>query len=105
VDGRGRGTIGPARKRWTTVLNSFKFLLVRPEAVGVRPASRDRGAHDARPDRRYPANRVPETPPEVFTVLDVARNSLGAGPCEYILDLDNQKSSNKGHAPAGRATG
>jgi hypothetical protein len=46
----------------------------------------------------YPANRVPETPLEAFTVLDIARNSLGAGPCQYILDLDNQRSSNKGHA-------
>jgi len=32
VDGRGRGTIGPARKRWSTVLNSFKFPAVRPES-------------------------------------------------------------------------
>ena len=31
------------------------------------------------------------TPPEAFTVIDVARNALGMGPCEYVLDLENQK--------------
>jgi hypothetical protein len=97
--GAGAETIGLARKRWTTVLNSFVYPCwsdVKRNAY-IQPLEREaltmRG-----PLVVYPANRVPETPPEVFTVLDIARNSLGAGPCEYILDLDNQRSSNKGHA-------
>jgi len=97
--GAGAETIGVARKRWTTVLNSFVYPCWSDSkrAAYIQPLEREaltmRG-----PLVIYPANRVPETPPEVFTVLDIARNSLGAGPCEYILDLDNQRSSNKGHA-------
>jgi hypothetical protein len=97
--GAGAETLGPQRKRWTTVLNSFKYPCWSDpkRAAYVQPLECDaltmRG-----PLVIYPANRVPETPPEAFTVLDIARNSLGAGPCEYILDLDNQRSSNKGHA-------
>ncbi len=46
----------------------------------------------------YPLNRLKETPPEAFTVIDVARNALGMGPCEYVLDLENQKQEYKGLA-------
>ena len=46
----------------------------------------------------YPFHRTPETPAEVFTVVDLARNALGQGPCEYILDQEGQKSVNKGWA-------
>ena len=46
----------------------------------------------------YPINRMPETPLETFTVVDVMRNTLGVGPCEYILDLEGQKSEYKGRA-------
>ncbi|MBI3857796.1 MAG: hypothetical protein HY293_19105 [Planctomycetes bacterium] len=97
--GAGAETIGPARKRWTTVLNSFVYPCWSDpkRAVYVQPLERDALTMKG-PLVIYPANRVPETPPDAFTVLDIARNSLGAGPCEYILDLDNQRSSNKGHA-------
>ena len=46
----------------------------------------------------YPFNRVPETPPDRFTVVDVARACLGVGPCEYILDVEGQKQEYKGVA-------
>src|SRR5262249_37674604 len=46
----------------------------------------------------YPFNRIAETPPEVFTMVDVARNALGVGPCDYILDLEGQKQQYKGKA-------
>jgi len=97
--GAGAETVGLARKRWTTVLNSFVYPCWSDakRTAYIQPLEREaltmRG-----PLVVYPANRVPETPPEIFTVLDIARNSLGAGPCEYILDLDNQRSSNRGHA-------
>jgi hypothetical protein len=46
----------------------------------------------------YPINRVIETPLDAFTVVDVMRNTLGVGPCEYILDLEGQKSEYRGRA-------
>jgi hypothetical protein len=97
--GAGAEQIPPNRRRWTTVLNSFQYpCWSDPQrAVYLQPLEKEalslRG-----PVVIYPANRVPETPLEAFTVLDIARSCLGAGPCQYILDLDNQKSSNKGHA-------
>lgn len=97
--GAGAEQVPPTRRRWTTVLNAFKYpCWSDPQrAAYVQPLESEaltmRG-----PVVIYPANRVPETPPEAFTVLDIARGCLGAGPCEYILDLDNQKSANKGHA-------
>jgi hypothetical protein len=61
------------------------------------PLSRHQGA----PVHFYPLNRVAETPADVFTVVDFARSCLGAGPCEYILDLESQKDQYKGRATCG----
>lgn len=46
----------------------------------------------------YPFNRLAETPPDIFTMVDVARNTLGVGPCQHILDLEGQKQEYKGVA-------
>ncbi len=46
----------------------------------------------------YPINRLPSTPPAQFTVVDLVRNTLGVGPCEYILDVEGQKQELKGRA-------
>jgi len=46
----------------------------------------------------YPINRLPQTPPDVFTVVDIMRNTLGVGPCEHILDVEGQKQQLKGRA-------
>jgi hypothetical protein len=46
----------------------------------------------------YPFSRVPETPADRFTVVDVARACLGVGPCDYILDVEGQKAEYKGVA-------
>jgi hypothetical protein len=35
----------------------------------------------------YPLGRVAGTPLDVFTPVDLMRETLGQGPCEYILDL------------------
>jgi hypothetical protein len=90
--GAGAERIPATRKRWTTVLGSFKYPVWSDpsRAAWIQPLENDKLKLQG-PLVFYPANRVPETPLEVFTVLDVARASLGAGPCEYILDLDNQK--------------
>src|SRR5262249_12500352 len=46
----------------------------------------------------YPINRVSRTPLDVYTVVDVMRNTLGVGPCQHILDVEGQKSEFKGQA-------
>ncbi len=44
----------------------------------------------------YPIERTEKTPVEDFTVVDLMRNSLGTGPCEYIMDVAGQGSTDKG---------
>jgi hypothetical protein len=44
----------------------------------------------------YPIERTEKTPVESFTIVDLMRNSLGTGPCEYIMDVAGQGSSDKG---------
>lgn len=44
----------------------------------------------------YPINRSADTPLSEFTVTDIIRNTLGVGPCQYILDLEGQGLSFKG---------
>ena len=46
----------------------------------------------------YPINRVASTPLDAYTVVDVVRNTLGVGPCEYILDVESQGAERKGRA-------
>ncbi len=46
----------------------------------------------------YPINRAPATPLDEFTVVDILRNTLGIGPCEYVLDVEGQQSQYKGRA-------
>jgi hypothetical protein len=36
----------------------------------------------------YPLDRNKETPLDVFTPMDVLRNTLGVGPCQYVLDTE-----------------
>lgn len=44
----------------------------------------------------YPLGRVPATPLTVFTPVDLMREALGQGPCEYILDLAGIKPRQAG---------
>ena len=39
----------------------------------------------------YPLERLPATPLAVFTPVDLMRETLGTGPCEYVLDLAGVK--------------
>jgi hypothetical protein len=69
-----------------------------PESqVYLMPLSRQQTA----PVLLYPLNRVAGTPPDVFTVVDLARSCLGTGPCDYILDLEGHKDQYKGRATCG----
>jgi hypothetical protein len=44
----------------------------------------------------YPLDRVAETPLNVFTPVDIMRDTLGQGPCEYVLDLEGMKKRHHG---------
>ncbi len=89
--------MGSDRKRWTTVLGSFPYpCWIDSEGQGwLQPLAHPKMTFRG-PAVIYPINRVKETPPEAFTVVDVVRNTLGLGPCEYILDLEGQKEKNQG---------
>ena len=95
----GPDTIPADRKRWTTVLGEFEYpCWLDQSGQGFlepirRPALRFQG-----PAVIYPLNRVPATALDTFTVIDVLRNTLGVGPCEYVLDVEGQKSQYKGRA-------
>jgi hypothetical protein len=97
--GGGEERIKADRKRWTTVLKTFLYPAWSDEKgrASLQPLKHEaivlRG-----PALIYPFNRVAETPPDVFTVVDVARGALGQGPCEYILNQEGHKSENKGWA-------
>jgi CRISPR/Cas system CSM-associated protein Csm2 small subunit len=41
----------------------------------------------------YPLDRTETTPGDDFTPVDVMRNTLGQGPCEYVLDLEGLKGN------------
>ncbi len=93
------GTIPADRKRWTTVLGTFRYPcwfdrkwrgFLQPLD---HPALRFRGAAVI-----YPINRIRETGLDTFTVVDVVRGTLGVGPCEYVLDVEGQQSQYRGRA-------
>jgi len=44
----------------------------------------------------YPLDRGRGTPLAAFTVTDLVRNTLGVGPCEYILDVKGQRLATPG---------
>jgi hypothetical protein len=97
--GGGDGTIPGDRKRWTTVLGTFKYPVWSDiDSNGfLQPLKHDKMSFRG-PAIFYPVNRVEKTPLEAFTVIDMVRNTLGAGPCEYLLDLEGNKAEYKGRA-------
>jgi len=97
--GTGSERIPATRKRWTTVLGSFEYP-VWTDAEGksfLQPLKPKKESFRG-PMVIYPVNRTEGTPLEAFTVIDLVRNTLGAGPCEYLLDLEGNKSEYKGRA-------
>lgn len=91
--------VAPDRRRWTTVMGWFKYpcWLDRDGRGYIQPL-KNRALSFRGPALIYPINRLQETPSDVFTVVDAARNCLGVGPCEYILDIEGQKQEYKGRA-------
>jgi hypothetical protein len=41
----------------------------------------------------YPIDRNAQTPLDIFTPMDVLRNTLGVGPCQYVLDSEGLGST------------
>jgi hypothetical protein len=97
--GSGEEEIDRNRNRWNTVLGEYPYpCWSDAERRGyLQPLKSDvlqlRG-----PVVVYPINRVTQTPLDMYTVVDVMRNTLGVGPCQHILDLEGQKSEYKGQA-------
>jgi hypothetical protein len=52
----------------------------------------------------YPSDRKKDTPLTAFTPVDVVRETLGTGPCEYVLDREglHGRSANTGRKNFGR---
>lgn len=97
--GMGPDRVKPDRKRWTTVLGNFNYpCWSDPERDGYIEPLKHRALSFRGPAVLYPINRVKETPLDAFTVVDLVRACLGVGPCEYILDVKNQKREYCGRA-------
>ncbi len=93
-------TVGANRKFWTgSIFYSISYpCWSDPQGKGHFQPLQNRWVSYKGPALIYPMNRVASTPADVFTVVDVARAALGQGPCEYILDVEGQKSERKGRA-------
>lgn len=97
--GAGASRIGQDRKRWTTVLGRFYYpCWTDHDGCGFIQPLKHRKLTFEGPAVIYPINRLPETPIDMYTVVDVVRNSLGVGPCEYILNVEGQKQAYVGRA-------
>ena len=98
--GKGTENIGANRRYWT---GSFLYSVEYPcwfdrEGNGfVQPLKKNWITHRG-PAVVYPINRVASTPLDAYTVVDVIRNTMGVGPCEYILDVESQGAERKGRA-------
>ena len=89
--------IGENRRRWTTVLDHFPYpCWTDQNGQGYVQPLRNKALTFRGPAVIYPINRVEQTPTDAYTVVDVLRNSLGVGPCEYILQVESQKQELKG---------
>jgi hypothetical protein len=97
--GAGSESIPPTRQKWNTVLGTYTYpCWTDRQGKGYLQPLKNRALRFQGPLVVYPINRVKETPLDAFTVVDVMRNTLGVGPCEYILDLEGQKSEYRGRA-------
>ncbi len=99
VGGPVSDRLGPERKRWTTVLGWFQYPCWSDrEGRGYIQPMRHKRLSFKGPVVIYPVSRVSRTPIDAYTVVDAVRNTLGVGPCEYILDLEGQKAAHVGRA-------
>jgi hypothetical protein len=85
------------RERWNPMLGRFSYpAWTDHERKGFLQPFNKAGIVHQGPVVIYPIHRIPKTPLENFTVVDAVRNTLGVGPCQYLLDLEGQKDDVKG---------
>lgn len=97
--GAGSDPVPPTRKRWNTVLGSYPYpCWIDHDGQGQIQPLKSWVLKFEGPLVVYPINRQKETPLDAYTVVDLMRNTLGVGPCEYILDLEGQKAEYRGRA-------
>lgn len=91
-------TLPETRRRWNTVLGTFAYpcWIGNDGRASLQPLKSK--VHFAGPAVIYPLGRATATPLDAFTVVDIVRDTLGVGPCEYILDLEGQQGQYKGKA-------
>jgi hypothetical protein len=91
--------LGPERNRWTTVLGKVQYpCWTNAERKGfLQPLDHKKVLFNG-PVVIYPMNRLAETPVEWYTPVDIVRNTLGVGPCQYLLDVEGQKQEHVGRA-------
>jgi hypothetical protein len=91
--------LGPDRKRWTTVLGhvSYPCWSDRERRGFLQPLKHKRLSFEGAVVI-YPINRLQETPVDAYAPVDIVRNTLGVGPCQYILDVEGQKQEHVGRA-------
>jgi len=95
----GPDTLPANRQRWNTVLGTFKYpCWLDQNGHGYLQPLKTPVLRFQGPTVIYPINRVSATALDTFTVIDIVRNTLGVGPCEYILDVEGQRSQYKGRA-------
>ena len=91
--------IGANRRRWTTVLGHFPYPAWSDSSgKGFLQPLQHRALTFEGPTVIYPINRVDQTPTDSYTVVDLLRNSLGVGPCEYILQVESHQQELAGRA-------
>ena len=97
--GPASNRLGPDRERWITVLGQFKYpCWTDAQQQGfIQPLESETMTFHG-PALLYPINRLPETPIETFTTVDVVRGTLGVGPCEYMLSVEGQRQDHVGRA-------
>jgi len=91
--------LGPDRKRWTTVLGNVPYpCWTDAERRGFLQPLDHKKVLFSGPVLLYPMNRLADTPVEWYTPVAVVRNTLGVGPCQYLLDVEGQKQEHVGRA-------
>jgi hypothetical protein len=91
--------LGPERGRWTTVLGRVQYPCWSDnDRQGfLQPLKHKRLTFDG-PVLIYPITRLAQTPVTSYTPVDIVRNTLGVGPCQYLLDVEGQKQEHVGRA-------
>jgi hypothetical protein len=91
--------VGPDRKRWTTVLGHVFYPCWSDRAgKGYLQPLEHKRVQFVGPVLIYPLTRLAETPIDCYTPVDLVRNTLGIGPCQYLLDVEGQKQEHVGRA-------